>query len=217
MWALTSVDRGPQPEQFPDELRGWNWGAFLLNWVWGVGNNTYIALLTLVPFGGLIMPFVLGAKGSEWAWRNGRWDGVEHFRRVQRRWAIWGFVILIGTVSLFGSVLGGIFYALKTSEAYRMGVTRLEQSREVSDLLGTPIAAGFPMGSITANGQSGQAVLDFSATGGKAAGRVALRAVEKNGVWSLTVLRLRIEGGDDVIDLLKDDRAVLGPPALKPV
>lgn len=30
----------------PPELDRWNWGAFLLNWIWGIGNNTFIALLT---------------------------------------------------------------------------------------------------------------------------------------------------------------------------
>jgi hypothetical protein len=33
----------------PADIDRWNWGAFLLNWTWGVGNNTFIALLTLVP------------------------------------------------------------------------------------------------------------------------------------------------------------------------
>jgi hypothetical protein len=78
------------PRVVPPEINRWNWGAFLLNWIWGVGNNTFIALLTFVPFLGLIMPFVLGAKGNAWAWRNGRWDSIEHFKRVQRSWAIWG-------------------------------------------------------------------------------------------------------------------------------
>jgi len=64
----------------PPEVDRWNWGAFLLNWIWGVGNNTFIALLTFVPLVGLVMPFVLGAKGSRWAWRNGRWDSIAHFR-----------------------------------------------------------------------------------------------------------------------------------------
>ena len=73
-----------EPKPIPPEIDRWNWGAFLLNWIWGVGNNTFIALLTLVPVVGFVMLFVLGAKGSRWAWRNGRWDSVEHFKRVQR-------------------------------------------------------------------------------------------------------------------------------------
>jgi len=48
------------PEAIPAEIDRWNWGAFLLNWVWGVGNNTFIALLTFIPIFGLVMPFVLG-------------------------------------------------------------------------------------------------------------------------------------------------------------
>src|SRR5271166_458435 len=96
----------PRYKDVPAEIDRWNWGAFLLNWIWGVGNNTYIALLTLVPFFGiLIMPFVLGAKGSGWAWRNGRWDSVAHFKRVQRRWAIWGVILCIVGIAFFGSVI----------------------------------------------------------------------------------------------------------------
>jgi hypothetical protein len=98
------------PKTIPAEIDRWNWGAFLLNWIWGVGNNTYIALLTLIPFFGLIMLFVLGAKGSAWAWRNGRWDSVEHFKRAQRKWAIWGLVIWIAVPVLFAGMFGGIFY-----------------------------------------------------------------------------------------------------------
>lgn len=29
----------------PAEIDRWNWGAFLLNWIWGIGNHTFIALL----------------------------------------------------------------------------------------------------------------------------------------------------------------------------
>src|ERR1700693_2934867 len=110
-----------EPRPIPAEIDRWNWGAFLLNWIWGIGNSTFIALLTLIPpFGILIMPFVLGAKGSGWAWRNGRWDSVEHFKRVQRLWAIWGVVIWFGGIALFGGIIGGAFYLLRDSEAYRL-------------------------------------------------------------------------------------------------
>ncbi len=205
---MASIDEGQPPKRIPDELKGWNWGAFLLNWVWGIGNNTYIALLTLVPFVGLlIMPFVLGAKGNEWAWRNGRWDSIEHFRRVQQRWAVWGLVIPIAMVCLFGAIFGGVFYALKTSEAYRMGVAQLQQNRAAADLLGPPIATGFPIGSINVSGQSGGAVLDFSATGSKASGRIVLRATKKDGIWLLTDMRLLVDGRNEAIDLLKEDHA----------
>jgi hypothetical protein len=71
----------------------------------------------------LIMPFVLGAKGSGWAWRNGRWDSLEHFKRVRRLWAIWGAVIWIGALALFGGLFFGSFQLLKHSAAYELGVS----------------------------------------------------------------------------------------------
>ena len=113
------------PKTVPPEIKRWNWGAFLLNWIWGIGNNTYIALLTFIPLFGFIMLFVLGAKGSAWAWRNGRWDSVEHFKRVQRRWAIAGVAVWIGALVLGGAIVGGVFQILKHSAAYEMAVAKL--------------------------------------------------------------------------------------------
>jgi hypothetical protein len=198
------------PEAIPAEIDGWNWGAFLLNWIWGVGNNTFIALLTLIPFVGLVMPFVLGAKGSRWAWRNGRWDSVAHFRRVQRLWAIWGVVIWLGAIALFGTIFGGAFYLLRHSEAYQLAESRLQASTQAADALGAPISTGYPMGSITTNGATGRAILSFSATGTKAAGQIYLEAIKKDGVWSLTKLTLKVDGRDGVIDLINQTKVEIG-------
>ncbi|HUV01032.1 MAG TPA: hypothetical protein VMW32_08725 [Bacteroidales bacterium] len=90
----------------PPEIDRWNWGAFLLNWIWGLGNKTYIALLCFIPLVNIVMVFVLGAKGSEWAWKNKHWDSIEHFKRVQKKWAYWGlglfiFSLLIMLINLF--------------------------------------------------------------------------------------------------------------------
>ncbi len=202
-----------EPRPIPAEIDRWNWGAFLLNWIWGIGNNTFIALLTLIPFFGiLIMPFVLGAKGSRWAWRNGRWDSVEHFKRVQRLWAIWGAVIWIGAIALCGAIFGGVFYLLGHSEAYELGVSRLRASAEATSVLGPPISTGIPFGSISYNGAAGTAMLTFSASGTKAAGRVFVNAIKRDGVWSLRGLTLKVEGRDGVIDLLRGTQAGLAEP-----
>ncbi|MCX5990846.1 MAG: zinc ribbon domain-containing protein [Chloroflexi bacterium] len=76
--------------QIPPEIKGWNWGAFFLGWIWGLGNSVWIALIEWVPYVGWVMAFVLGAKGSEWAWAAKKWDSVEDFKRTQRTWALWG-------------------------------------------------------------------------------------------------------------------------------
>ena len=144
----------------PVEIDRWNWGAFLLNWIWGIGNNTFIALLTLVPGAGLIMAFVLGVKGSAWAWRNGRWDSIEHFKRVQRLWAIWGVVIWLAVIVLFGGILGAVFYALKSSDAYQLAVSRLQTNAAAVNVLGAPISSGIPSGKISIDDPHARAPLE---------------------------------------------------------
>ena len=186
----------------PAEIDRWNWGAFLLNWIWGIGNNTYIALLTFVPFFGLIMPFVLGAKGSAWAWRNGRWDSIEHFKRVQRLWAIWGAIIWIGFTALLGAATGGVIYGFKHSAAYEMAVAKLQASPIAVNVLGSPISTGIPLGGISFQGAFGRAELSFSATGPKAAGVVFVEAVKKHGTWSITRLVLKLNDTGKLIDLV---------------
>jgi putative copper export protein len=80
----------------PPEVQGWSWGAFLLNWIWAVSNKTYIGLLCMIPYIGFLFAFYLGIKGRELAWRNKRWDSLEHFQRVQKKWSIWGVIIVFG-------------------------------------------------------------------------------------------------------------------------
>ena len=85
----------------PSIVKRWNWGAFLLNWIWGLGNNTYIALLCLIPFVNFVMIFILGLKGSEWAWKNKHWQSIEQFRSVQIRWAWGGFIVWMVIILLY--------------------------------------------------------------------------------------------------------------------
>ncbi|MDY6919336.1 MAG: hypothetical protein SV765_03885 [Pseudomonadota bacterium] len=104
----TSENNSGQGEtSFPEGVKGWSWGAFLLNWIWAVGNRTWIGLLALIPYVGLIMAIVLGVKGREWAWKNKRWDSVEHFNPVQRLWSIWGAILLLVPFTL--GMLAAIF------------------------------------------------------------------------------------------------------------
>ena len=100
----------------PPQLYGWNWGAFFLNWIWGIGNNTFIALLCLFPLINIVMIFVLGAKGNEWAWQNKQWQNIEHFKRVQKLWAIWGFVLF--ALGIIFSVLVVIASIAASKEYY---------------------------------------------------------------------------------------------------
>lgn len=89
--------------ELPDGVKGWSWGAFMFNWIWALGNRTWIGLLAFIPYIGFIMMFVLGFKGREWAWRNKKWQSVEHFQNVQRKWSLWSLlfvaIFLIGIIA----------------------------------------------------------------------------------------------------------------------
>jgi len=90
----------------PRELGEWNWGGFLLTWIWGIGNNVWWSFLVFVPYlGFLVMPWVLAFKGNQWAWQNKRWDSVEHFKRVQHSWTMWGLGITIAVTLLLVVIL----------------------------------------------------------------------------------------------------------------
>ena len=93
----------------PDEIKGWNWGAFLLTWIWSIGNNVWIGLVSLVPYVGFVMSIILGIKGSEWAWQARRWDSIEQFKKVQRKWTIAGLVIPIVIVIILIIIIIVIF------------------------------------------------------------------------------------------------------------
>jgi len=95
--AIFHVGQAMQRQAIPEGVRGWSWGAFFLNWIWAVGNNTWIGLLALVPYVNLPVMIWLGFKGREMAWRNRRWDNIDHFNRVQRAWSQWGIGIAIAS------------------------------------------------------------------------------------------------------------------------
>lgn len=91
---------GMKESTFPDGIKGWSWGAFLLNWIWAIGNRTWIGLLAIFPYIGFVFAIYLGIKGRELAWKNKRWESVEHFNRVQRKWSKWALIIILGSMIL---------------------------------------------------------------------------------------------------------------------
>ncbi len=113
-----SALRPPPADDLPPGIKGWSWGAFLWNWIWAIFNNTWIGLLALIPGVNLVMIFVLGAKGREWAWKNKKWDSVEHFNRVQRKWSLWGiWLVVIGFVlALLVTAASMIFMGMAASQ-----------------------------------------------------------------------------------------------------
>jgi hypothetical protein len=103
---------GQSGNPLPAELKGWSWGAFVLTWIWGIFNNTWLAFLVFVPALNIIWPFVLGAKGNEWAWQNKKWDSIDHFKQTQGAWRKWGIILFIISLALFVLYIIGIVILL---------------------------------------------------------------------------------------------------------
>jgi hypothetical protein len=100
--------------EVPEEIKEWNWGAFFLTWIWGIGNKVWLSFIALAPFPiGLAMGIVLGIKGNDWAWQCKKWESIEQFRHRQRIWMYWGiaaflapFVFILGWILIIVGLLG---------------------------------------------------------------------------------------------------------------
>ena len=108
-----------QAAVLPEELKGYNWGAFLLSWIWGIGNKTYITLLSFlvafIPFIGCLaalgMNIWFGFKGNEWAWQNKHFESIEHFKSNQKKWTIAGIIVTIVSIIVwifFAMIIGAV-------------------------------------------------------------------------------------------------------------
>lgn len=91
-------------KNLPKEIRKFNWGAFLLNWIWGVMHKKYITLLILpasiIPFiGPLALSIWFGIKGNQWVWESKEWEGTDKFNEIQQNWVrLWLVLFLFGTI-----------------------------------------------------------------------------------------------------------------------
>lgn len=104
----------PTPPPIPIEpinkyLKRWNWGAFILNCIWGLGNKLYvlsiaaiitilILFLTIQPLGAVLLigfAIFLGFKGNELAWNKRKPEMTfDDFKSIQQKWCIAGIILL---------------------------------------------------------------------------------------------------------------------------
>jgi hypothetical protein len=185
----------------PAEVDRWNWGAFLLSWIWGIGNNTFIALLMFVPFVNMVMTFVLGAKGSAWAWRNKKWESVEQFKRVQREWAKWGLIVFAAFVVFIAALYIFVGALFKNSEAVELAIAKLQANPEAMQILGKPVSIGIPMGSMEFEGSRGHANLEIGVSGPDGKGAIFMEATRELGQWKADRIVFEQDGTKRRIDL----------------
>lgn len=107
--APSALPSGNDPALLP-QVRGWNWGAFFLSWIWAFAHGLallgVLALVGWLAIGilGLAMAIYLGVKGNELAWTQRPFRSLEHFREVQRIWRNWGIALFV--LQVFLALLG---------------------------------------------------------------------------------------------------------------
>ncbi|HUQ28912.1 MAG TPA: cytochrome c oxidase assembly factor Coa1 family protein [Usitatibacter sp.] len=124
---------------------------------------------------------------------------------TKRTWVIVGIVLAV-VVALLVAFAAAMFYMvsgmLKDSDAYRTGIQTLEANAQAMQILGPPIKAGFPSGSVRTSGASGEAELAIPVEGQKARGILYIEATKAMGVWKAQRMELEIEGRTDRMDLI---------------
>ncbi len=202
----------------PAEVRGWNWGAFFLTWIWGIGNKVWISLLCLLPLVNIVMIFVLGIKGNEWAWKSGNYANVAEFHKVQKIWGIVGVSVFLLCFILGGvmglGIVGTVFTVIKESEPYKIGLQRAQQSPQLKEALGEPIKDNWWVSGETemSNGEA-DCKLQIPILGPKGTGTVYVDG-EKHagGDWQFSRLTAKPDNGGQEIDL----NVGAGTPAVAP-
>lgn len=104
-------------ETTPDEIKKWNWGAFMYNIMWGIGNKCYLPLLCLVPILNIVWVFVCGFKGNEWAWQNGNYSNPREFFLVQETWnraGLVGFILALIIIVIYIVLIAVVLSAVST-------------------------------------------------------------------------------------------------------
>ena len=130
---------------------------------------------------------------------------------ISRNWPWFVPVGCVGTLALlavFGAVIAmSVFGLMKNSEPYQTSLTRARANPQVAAALGTPIKETFYVwGQISTGGHAGSARLVIPLSGPKAKARLFVNAVETNGEWKYSVMRVRVQGSTKSIDLLGDER-----------
>ena len=104
-------------------IKKFNWSAFSDPIFWGIGNKSYLTLLTLIPIFQIVWIFVCGFKGNQWAWENGNYSSLEEFAKVQETWNragiarfILNVIAVIGLILLYVLIIAAAVAVMDTGE-----------------------------------------------------------------------------------------------------
>jgi hypothetical protein len=170
----------------PEQIKRWNWGAFLLTPFWCIRHRIWQGLLLFIPVLGLIIPFILGAKGNQKAWKKNNQEPIDDFLKRQKYWGFAGLVIwVVGYLSMFAC----LSYILNYSDGMKMGLEIANSNKRLTEYFGKPIKkSSFLNGTYNYFFNTKPATLSvaFDAVGTQNEGHVNFQWEKRDGDWVVT-------------------------------
>ena len=123
------------------------------------------------------------------------------------RWAVPALAVLgLGLFAAFVLlILSAVFGMMKSSDAYKQAMSRLQASPAATAALGAPLREGWlTLGNIEVNGPSGEAHLQIPVSGSLGEGDLYVEAEKAAGAWTLHTLVRQLDGDGRRIDLLEE-------------
>jgi len=111
--------------------------------------------------------------------------------------------LLVMACLFIGGVLAVATLALRSSDAYRLALTRAEHDPLVIAALGAPIHPGWLVtGEIKASRSDGEARLAIPVSGPRGSGKLYVQASKSGGTWAFSQLSVDAPGRSAPLDLL---------------
>ena len=102
-------------------------------------------------------------------------------------------------------IIGIVFGAMKSSDAYKMALAKAQTDPRVVQALGSPITDGmFVSGKTNVSGTSGQADMTVPISGPKGKGTIYFVASKFAGKWTFSKLMVEVADTGQRIDLIED-------------
>jgi hypothetical protein len=111
-----------------------------------------------------------------------------------------GCLLAIGLLAAFVALIFTVVTsAFRNSDVYKEAIVRAEQSRQVTDRIGTPLRPGWlAQGKIEVSGSSGSARMEIPVMGPRGKATINLDANKVSGVWQFRMLEAQFEDSSSV-------------------
>lgn len=196
-------------------LKRWNWGAFFLTWVWGIGNRTYLGFLAflgvvvIATFKAILINYLPSlTHGFLFPALNiltllfmiaihvlhglfgSRWSWEnkdwKSVAAFKRAQTIWGVIGFLGWIAFIAGFVA-IFTAATNSKTYKESIAIAKFSPSLQLQIGEPITVSpwTLRGGVHFAGEAGRAYYKFKAIGPNGSAVVTVMALKERGVWTI--------------------------------